>query len=816
MRDGEVAEVAVTDVVLGDLCELRAGDQVPADGILCRVEGLELDESLLTGESDPRPKGPGDEVLSGSIAVAGSGCFEATRVGADAYARRLATEARRFALTRSELMDGIDRILRYVQWALLPTAVLLAFSQFRVQDSTRAAIAGVVAGVVAMVPEGLVLLTSLAFGVAALALARRQVLVQELPAVEGLARVDVILLDKTGTLTEGVIRFDRVHEIASQHPVSDALGALADDENRNATLRALGEEFPAPEGWVRTGATPFSSGRKWSAAAFDDRGTWVLGAPEMVWHDRAAGDAVRADADRLAAAGQRVLLLARTDAPLEGEELPGGLVASALLVFEERVRPDAADTLRYFAEQGVRCVVISGDNPRTVGAVALRVGIAGAERAFDARELPDDSDELGALLEEVSVFGRVSPQQKRAIVGALQRRGHVVAMTGDGVNDALALKDADIGVAMGSGAPATHAVAQVVLLDGCFASMPSVVAEGRRVIANVERVANLFVTKTFYAMILAVAIGIARWPYPFLPRHLTIVSSLTIGIPAFFLALAPNPRRYVPGFVRRVLFFAGPAGVIAAASTFAAYALARHYDDLTVSRTAATITLLIVGLWVLNLLARPITPGRSVLFAAMVVAFVAILDVSGLRDWFALGLPSGAAMWSAIACRGVRGRRARDRLAAQAVADSGGRPYDPVGVAAYRRADRFGRSARLTGSINACCRTRDRPRRPPRTGRAAGNRRTCSVRRAARNRAPRANTGCTRRRGSGPLRRPGRRPAPGRGSHTRGNGRAGGGSSPVRGSLMVPTALPSPCSRLERSPVEVRACVRRATLPRPG
>jgi len=648
VRDGEVRELPVTDVVLDDLCDLAAGDQVPADGVLREVEGLEVDESLLTGESDPVAKADGDEVLSGSIAVAGRGRFQATHVGADSYARRLAIEARRFTVTRSELVEGINRILRYVQWALLPTAVLLAFSQFRVQATNRAAIAGVVAGVVAMVPEGLVLLTSLAFGVAAIALARRQVLVQELPAVEGLARVDVILLDKTGTLTEGAIRFRNLHELAPQDPVSEALGALADDRNRNATMNALCEAFPAPEGWARTGATPFSSGRKWSAVTFGERGTWVLGAPEMMWTEHGPDDPVRTHADQLAGDGQRVLLLARTDAALVDEDLPDGLVASALLTFEEQVRPDAADTLRYFADQGVRCVIISGDNPHTVGSIAGRVGVAGADRALDARGLPDDPEELASVLEDVSVFGRVSPQQKRAIVSALQSRGHVVAMTGDGVNDALALKDADIGIAMGSGAPATRAVAQVVLLDGRFANMPNVVAEGRRVIANVERVANLFVTKTFYAMMLAIAIGIARWPYPFLPRHLTIVSSLTIGIPAFVLALAPNPRRYEPGFVRRVVFLAGPAGAVAAASTFAAYAVARHYDTLAVSRTAATIALLVVGLWVLNLLARPITPGRFILFGTMVLAFSVILGVGGLRDWFALGLPSGAAMWGAV------------------------------------------------------------------------------------------------------------------------------------------------------------------------
>ncbi len=300
VRDGDEREVAVTDVVLDDICEVLAGDQVPADGVVRSEAGLELDESMLTGESDPVTKVEGDEILSGSIVVAGQARFQATHVGADAYARRIATEARRFTLTQSELMDGINQILRYVQWALFPTAILLAFSQFRVQGSNAAAIQGVVAGVVAMVPEGLVLLTSLAFGVATIALARRKVLVQELPAVEGLARVDTILLDKTGTLTEGAIRFRKKFDLAAEDPVSEALGALADDDNRNATMNALCDAFPAPEGWTRTAATPFSSGRKWSAKTFGDRGTWVLGAPEMVWVDAPADDPVRAEANRLA------------------------------------------------------------------------------------------------------------------------------------------------------------------------------------------------------------------------------------------------------------------------------------------------------------------------------------------------------------------------------------------------------------------------------------------------------------------------------------------------------------------------------------
>jgi cation-transporting ATPase E len=656
-RDGEVTEIATTDVVRDDICELRAGDQVPADGTVRGGAGLEVDESLLTGESDPVTKEPGDEVLSGSIVVAGSGEVQITRVGADAYARRLATEARRFTLVRSELMDGINTILRYVQYALFPVAALLMVSQFTQHHGFKDAVTSTVAGIVAMIPEGLVLLTSIAFAVAAVTLARRKVLVQELPAVEGLARVDTVLLDKTGTITEGAITFQRVHEYQPDDPIPDALGALAADENRNATMSAISAAFPVPTAWGRTAAVPFSSARKWSAASFGDHGTWVLGAPEMVWPDRSGDDPVRAHADMLAAAGQRVLLLARTDAPLAAESLPADLRASALVVLEEEVRADAEATLAFFAAQGVRCMVISGDNPRTVGAVATRVGLPGADHPVDARELPDDSAALVSALGDATVFGRVSPQQKRGIVHALQGQGHVVAMTGDGVNDALALKDADIGIAMGNGAPATRAVAQVVLLDSQFASMPGVVAEGRRVIANIERVANLFVTKTFYAMLLAIAIGLLRWPYPFLPRHLTIVSSLTIGIPAFFLALAPNARRYVPGFIGRVARFAAPAGVVVALATMVSYAIAHETVGVstTQARTVATITLMCLGLWVLNLQARPITPFRALLFGTMVVAFLVVLAVPALADFFALDVPHGAALWwgLAVAAAGI-------------------------------------------------------------------------------------------------------------------------------------------------------------------
>jgi len=455
VREGVAVDCAVEDVVLDDIVDLRTGDQVPADGIVRESAGLEIDESLLTGEADAIDKATGDEVLSGSFVVAGSGRFQATRVGAEAYARKLAIEARRFTLTRSELVDGINRLLRYIQFALFPTAAVLLIRQLAKED-LREALLSLVAGVVGMVPEGLVLLTSLAFGIAAVTLARRRVLVQELPAVEGLARVDVVCLDKTGTLTEGDVVFERVEIVGDgamrdgQGVIDAALGALANDENRNATLKAIGDAFCPPEGWTRTGVVPFSSARKWSAASFDGHGAWIIGAPEMILTDPAQPARRRADA--LAAEGRRVLLLAHSDAPLDGEVLPSDLRPQALVLLEERIRPDAPDTLRYFAEQGVTLKVISGDNPRTVGAVATRVGLPGGDQPFDARELPEDQDELAEVLETHSVFGRVTPQQKRAMVGALQSRGHVVAMTGDGVNDALALKDADIGVAMGSGA----------------------------------------------------------------------------------------------------------------------------------------------------------------------------------------------------------------------------------------------------------------------------------------------------------------------------------------------------------------------------
>ncbi|MFI9009085.1 HAD-IC family P-type ATPase [Actinosynnema sp. NPDC053489] len=639
IREGAASEVDVADVVADDLVELRTGDQVVADGALTAADGLEVDESLLTGESDPVHKAAGDEVRSGSIVVAGSGRFQATAVGAQSYASRLTAEARRFTVVRSELVTGTNRLLRWISLMMLVVGPLLLWSQWRSPDTHgwQDAMTGAVAALVGMVPEGLVLLTSLAFMVAAVALARKQTLAQELPAVEVLARVDVVCLDKTGTLTHGDIVFDSL--VAADGPdgaddVRQALALLASAPDANATAAALAEEFTST-GWRRTGGVPFSSSRKWSSVDTDGHGTWVLGAPEMVFPD---GGPLPERAAGIAADGKRVLVLASAPAAGDGTSLPADLTGRALVVLAERIRDDAADTLRYFAEQGVTLRVISGDNPRTVGAVAVAVGVPGissADEAVDARSLPEDPDELAEVLETSAVYGRVTPQQKRAIVGALQRRGHVVAMTGDGVNDAMALKDADIGVAMGNGAAATRAVAQLVLLDSRFAHLPDVVAEGRRVIANIERAANLFLVKNVYSLVLALVVLVSGLAYPLEPIQLTMISALTIGIPGFVLALGPNRRRYVPGFLGRVLRFAVPTGVVIGLAAFGGDLLGRSLDGAggrEGGQTAAAVVVLVASLWTLSLLARPFTGWKVALLAGLAAAAAVVLAVPVLGE----------------------------------------------------------------------------------------------------------------------------------------------------------------------------------------
>ena len=647
-RDGVDIEVPPHDIVLDDVLVVRLGDQMLVDSVVLASHGLELDESLLTGEADPVDKAVGDDVLSGSFVVAGSGLVRASRVGHDSYAAQLADQASVFSLTRSELRVSIQRFIKIVSWFLIPVGALLFYSQWRATDGDlRASIAGAVPGVITMVPEGLVLLTSVAMAVSVIRLAQRQALVQDMPAVEVLARVDVVCVDKTGTLTEPGMSVREVVVLDDALPVDQALGALgASEPDPNATLAAIAAAYPAPEGWDVQSSVAFSSARKWSAATFA-QGAWVVGAPEMLLPD---GHEVRTRADGLAASGARVLLLARSDGTPDADAGPGPLRPAALVVVDQTLRPDAADTVRYFLDQNVRLVVISGDNAVTVGAVAERAGVPGADHPRDARDLPDDREALAEVLESTNVFGRVTPAQKRAMVGALQSRGHVVAMTGDGVNDVLALKDADLGIAMGSGAGATRSVAQIVLLDDRFAVMPSVVAEGRRVLGNVERVSQLFLAKSFYAMIVSVATIVLTLPFPFLNRHLTVVTALTIGTPAFLLALLPNTQRFRPGFMRRVLLFAMPSGAVIALSAFATYGWVLSMDYGTdAARSAAVITLFVVAWWILVQIARPWNAIRLGICALMLVAFLLVVHVPFFSTLFALSWSPDSAGLAALA-----------------------------------------------------------------------------------------------------------------------------------------------------------------------
>ncbi|MYT29330.1 MULTISPECIES: cation-translocating P-type ATPase [unclassified Streptomyces] len=662
-RDGTAVELPTSEVVLDDVIELGPGGKVIVDGEVLESDGLEVDESLLTGEADPVVKKPGDAVMSGSFVVAGGGAFAATKVGRAAYAAQLAEEASRFTLVHSELRTGISRILKYVTWMMVPTALGLILSHLLTLGlPADAAVRRMVAGIVPMIPEGLVLLTSVAFAIGVVRLGRRQCLVQELPAIEGLARVDVVCLDKTGTLTEGGMDVGEVRPLDGQDPdrVRQVLGAFgASDPRPNASLQAVVDACPAPDSWRCTDTLPFSSARKYSGAAFEEpggeRSSWLLGAPDVLLPD---GDPLLPEIDRRNAQGLRVLLLARAARPLDHPDVAREGRPTALVVLEQRLRPDAPETLRYFAEQGVQAKVISGDNAVSVGAVAGKLGLPGADAPVDARQLPhDDPEAMAKALEEGAVFGRVTPQQKREMVGALQARGHHVAMTGDGVNDVLALKDADIGVAMGAGSEATRAVAQIVLLNNSFATLPSVVAEGRRVIGNITRVATLFLTKTVYSVLLAILVACCQIPYPYLPRHLTLLSTLTIGVPAFFLALAPNKERARPHFVRRVMRYAVPSGLITGLAAFATYLLARvHYtgpDALAAQTSAATLTLFLTALYVLAIIARPYTWWRIGLVLLMGLGFLIVLVTPWLQHFFELRLVGTTMPWAAVAIAAV-------------------------------------------------------------------------------------------------------------------------------------------------------------------
>ena len=690
-RDGEDVEVPHNEIVLGDLLWIRSGEQVPADGQIIQTWGLELDESMLTGESRTVRHQAGEQVYSGATAVSGMALVKVNAVGSHSYAAMLTAQAKVYKKTVSDLNKGINTILKFMTFLVVPLCILLILSQIHTvggwgtalsTGEWRQAVVSAVAGVVGMIPEGLVLLTSLNFAVAAMRLARHNTLVQELESVETLARVDALNLDKTGTITDGGIAFNRLVMLdsansAAEQAATQALYDCCNEEQPNGTgqavlagLKAQGYGAGAVESRV-----PFSSARKWSAVRKSGE-TWYMGAPEVII-SALEGDysSVLQQVNEYANDGNRVLLVARSTAPLsegscrqkrlrgaveganvsDGPQLDVQAEPVALVLCSEKIREDAERTLAWFREQGVRCRVISGDNPVTVGAIARRVKLTGDHEpvAMDARELPEDVNELARVLENVDVLGRVLPDQKKAIVQALHTQNHVVAMTGDGVNDALAIKEADLGIAMGNAAPATKAVAQVVLVDSKFSHLPDVVARGRQVMANMERVASLFLVKTVYSALISLGVVLTQIPYPYLPRHITYIGALTIGMPAFILALAPNTRRYIPGFLKRVVTFALPGGIATALSVLLAawvlppvmgWNVTGDAADLSALRATSAIILFAMGVFVLARVARPLNGWRGVLVAVFAAAGVIGAFVPFVANFFALILPTGATM----------------------------------------------------------------------------------------------------------------------------------------------------------------------------
>ena len=567
IRSGQRISVRTDQLVRDDIVEFAAGDQICADAVV-RDGQLQVNESLLTGEADAILKNPGDTLKSGSFVISGRARVQLTHVGSESYAAKLAAEARRnVRSTKSEMMLSLTKLITVVGIALIPLGIILflrhflsVFQGLPLRDSVEST----VSALIGMIPEGLYLLTSVAIAASCLKLSRKRVLVQDMNCIETLAHVDVLCVDKTGTITEPTMEVTDVYPLNSERFSYDDIEKILaafyhGEEPDNETARAMGQQFAGETTWRAVKRMAFSSSTKWSGADFGENGRYVVGAPEFIMGDRY--DSIRSEAEPWSERGCRVLLLAAYDTAFDDGPLQSAHVAPIALVFlSNLLRPDAQETFRYFASQGVSVRVISGDNPITVAQVAARAGIENADRYVDAMTLSTEQD-FEEAVKYYTVFGRVTPEQKRYLVRAFQKQGHTVAMTGDGVNDVLALKDANCGIAMASGSQAASQVAQIVLLNSQFSAMPAIVAEGRRVINNIQRAASLFLVKNIFSFALTLLLLFIDMPYPLLPIQLSLISTFTIGIPSFFLALEPNYARVEGKFMRNVIRRAMPGGL---------------------------------------------------------------------------------------------------------------------------------------------------------------------------------------------------------------------------------------------------------------
>jgi magnesium-transporting ATPase (P-type) len=674
VRDGTDRRVAVDGVVSGDLVRLAAGDQVVADGTVMTTDGIAVDEANLIGESEPVVRGAGEPVWSGSFAVGGAALYEATAVGPDSRAARLTATARAFRHPRSPLERANDRLLLWLLAFSIPIAIGLVITVFARVDTASTRVEVLTAGIVNLVPEGLILLISLTAAVSAFKVAQRGVLAQQLNAVESLASVDVVCTDKTGTLTE------TAHRVAGLMPaggvdeatLEQAMASYAASApSRNLTLQAIADAGLADvEARRVVGEVPFSSRRRWSALDLGDV-RFVLGAPERFAE---ADPALVEQARREAGTGRRVLALGRFEAPLPKDEsepsFPVDVRALGLVLLAEQLRPNATDTVAFFAAQDVALKVLSGDAPATVGAIARDAGVPGSAPALDGEALPSEPAALREAVLAAPAVGRIAPEGKRAVVDALTDAGRYVAMIGDGVNDVPALKEARLAIAQGSGTQMARSVADLVLVRNDFGVVPGMVAEGRQILRNIQRVAQLFVTKSVFAAVMALAIAIPTATFPLLPRQFTLASSVTIGIPAFVLALAPSSGAWrVEGFLRSVARFSIPSGVAIGIGIAVGYLLARYgFDlDLSLSRTVATGIVVVCGLAVVMRLEgqggrRRLAVGG--LCALMLLLFVLALVIPFLRDFYELSKPTGeaAVAWALGVALGIGGMLGALRL----------------------------------------------------------------------------------------------------------------------------------------------------------